>query len=203
MKSVLKRMALPVAAVMALLSVSGTAAAGAAPGTVHLNGVRTSLTTDRGTTAALVSHGILPLPVGPATVTPVARGGLALRYGFAITGGRVDAETLAGRIRHSGGIRFLNVANGRTLTLTNFTIVISAHPGLTAVVNGDPRARVRILNLDLSNAGVAKHVPWVRVSGVDATLTTTAATALNGALGVSLFHRGIPLGTAVVRAHIG
>jgi len=195
---------LPVAAAaIALFAVGGTAAASAGTDTtVRLDGVSTSLTTDTATTGVLVSHGILPLPVGPATVTPVVRDGIALRYRFPITGGRVDATTLAGYIKHSGGLRFLNLANGKTLTLTNFKILISAHPGLTAEVNNNPSVRVRILNLDLSGAGIAKNVPWVTVSNVKATLTKTAADALNGSLGVGFFARGITLGTARVHAHI-
>jgi hypothetical protein len=181
-----------------------TAAATTSAGTVHLNGVRTTLTTDPATTGVLVSKGILPLPVGPATVAPrFGPDGLSLRYGFPITGGRVDAATLAGFINHSGGLRFVNVANGRALTLTGFRIRISDNPGVTAQVNHDPSLRVRILNLDLTNAKVVKQPPRVWVGNVKATLTKTAASALNDALGVSFFSKAITLGTAQVRAHIG
>lgn len=189
----------------AIFVLPGTAAAttGSA-GTVHLNGVRTMLTTDPSTIGVLVSNGILPLPVGPATVAPrFGADGLSLRYGFPITGGRVDAVTTAGFINHSGGLRFVNIANGHTLTLTNFRIRISDHPGLTAAVNRDPSMRVGVLNLDLSHAAVDKHPPLVKVSNVKATLTRTAASALNSALGVSFFSKGITLGTAQVKAHIG
>ena len=189
----------------AIFVLPGTAAAttGSA-GTVHLNGVRTMLTTDPSTTGVLVSNGILPLPVGPATVAPrFGADGLSLRYGFPITGGRADAVTMAGFINHSGGLRFVNIANGHTLTLTNFRIRISDHPGLTAAVNRDPSMRVGVLNLDLSHAAVDKHPPLVKVSNVKATLTRTAASALNSALGVSFFSKGITLGTAQVKAHIG
>ena len=191
--------------VAAMLVVPGVAAATTGSGsTVHLNGVRTTLTTDPATTGVLVSNGILPLPVGPATVAPrFSPDGLSLRYGFPITGGSVDAATLAGFIDHSGGLRFVNIANGRTLTLTGFRIRISDNPGLTAQVNHDPSMRVRILNLDLSNAKVVKHSPRVWVGNVKATLTKTAASALNDALGVSFFSKGITLGTARVQAHIG
>jgi hypothetical protein len=197
----LSRVIALVATAAALLTAASPAAADTAS-TVRLDRGRTTLTTNTATTGVLVSHGILPLPVGPATVTPVVRNGIALRYGFPITGGMVDAGTLAGYIRHSGGIRFLNVANGHTLTLTNFKILIGAHPGLTAAVNGDASVRVRILNLDLSGAAVDKDLPWVTVSGVKATLTKTAASALNDTLGVSFFERGIPFGMARVHAHI-
>jgi hypothetical protein len=199
----LRRIIPLVAALLALLAMGGSAVANAGTSTtVRLDRGSTSLTTDTATTGVLVSHGILPLPVGSATVTPVVNHGIALRYRFPITGGMVDATTLAGYIKHSGGLRFLNLANGKTLTLTNFKILIGAHPGLSAIVNGNPSVRVRILNLDLSGASVEKDIPWVTVSNVKATLTTTAADALNGALGVGFFSRGITLGTAQVHAHI-
>ncbi len=188
----------------AMLVVPAAATATAGPANVHLNGVRTALTTDPATTGVLVRNGVLPLPVGPATVAPrFGSEGLSLRYGFPITGGRVNSSTLAGHINHSGGLRFLNVANGHTLTLTAFRIRISDHPGLTAEVNRDPSVRMRILNLDLGHARIAMHPPMVRVSNVKATLTRTAASALNDALGVSFFSKGITLGTAQVKAHIG
>ncbi len=202
MSTRMRRMLPVAAAALALFSVGPAVASAGTSSTVRLNGVSTSLTTSTATTAALVSHGIVPLPVGPSTVTPIVNHGIALRYRFPITGGRVDATTLAGYIRHSGGLRFLNLANGKTLTLTNFTIVINAHPGLSAEVNGDPNVRVRILNLDLSGASVNIAAPWVTVGNVKATLTKTAADALNGSLGVGLFAPGLTLGTARVHAHI-
>ena len=71
------------------------------------------------------------------------------------------------------------------------------------MVNGDPSVRVRILNLNLSHAAIHKHPPIVKVGNVKATLTQTAASALNSTLGVSFFERGITLGTAKVTARIG
>jgi hypothetical protein len=202
MKIRISRLAAALLAAMLVVPAAATATTGSA--NVHLNGVRTTLTTDPATTGVLVQNGILPLPVGPATVAPrFGSKGLSLRYGFPITGGRVNAETLAGFINHSGGLRFVNVANGHALTLTSFRIRISDNPGLTAEVNRDPSVRVRILNLNLDHAKVAKHPPMVRVSNVKATLTRTAASALNDALGVSFFSKGITLGTAQVKAHIG
>ncbi len=193
-----------VAALVAVVAVLAPATAGASSGsTVKLKGEATTLQTDPATTQVLISNGILPLPVAPTTVAPHwTSQGPSLRYRFPITGGRVDAASLAGRINHSGGLEFVNVANGHTLKLTNFQIRISAHPGLTAAVNGDPKARVRILNLDLSHATIVKHLPKVQVEGVKATLTSTAASALNSSLGVHLFSAGITLGRANVDARI-
>ena len=199
-----RRLIASVAALVAVAAVLAPATAGASSGsTVKLKGEATTLQTDPATTKALIANGILPLPVGPATVAPHwTSQGPSLRYAFPITGGRVDAASLAGRINHSGGLVFVNVTNGHTLKLTNFQIRISAHPGLTAAVNGDPKVRVRILNLDLSHATIVKHLPTVKVEGVKATLTSTAASALNSSLGVHLFSAGITLGTANVDARI-
>ncbi len=130
-----------VAALVAVVAMLAPATAGASSGgTVKLKGEATTLQTDPATTKALISNGILPLPVRPASVDAAWwRRGLSLRYTFPITGGRVDARSLVGHINHSGGLRFVNVANGHTLKLTNFRIQISAHPGLTAAVNGNPK----------------------------------------------------------------
>ena len=60
---------------------------------VNLDGMRTTLTTDPGTTSALFGAGIIPLPIAPSTIAPTSD---AARYTFPVTGGRVDAKTLAG-----------------------------------------------------------------------------------------------------------
>jgi hypothetical protein len=195
------RIRLMVITAVAALGVFGATAAAAPAATVQLAGVKTTLTTDPATTKILVKRGILPVPVRPATVRPTWQSGLALRYSFPITGGSVDADTLAGEIRHSGGLRFVNIRNGKSLLLTSFTIDTVAGQ-LTAAVNGNPAVRVPILNLDLSTAEIAKPLPRVIVTGVGASLTSTAAAALNGTLGVSFFAEGIKLGTADVYAKV-
>lgn len=187
---------------LAATMVAGTASATAAP-TVQLDGVRTTLWTDPATTKVLLSNKIVPLPTrGTGVDVKWTSSGPSIGYRFPISGGHVDAATLAGRINHTGGLRFVNFANGKTLTLTRFRIVIDAHPHLTAIVNGDPKVRVSILRLDLSKATVSKPLPYVRVGNVGAYLNSTAAGALNSALGVSFFAPGIKLGTAYVNAHV-
>ncbi|HEV8154743.1 MAG TPA: hypothetical protein VGP67_04375 [Gaiellales bacterium] len=187
---------------LAAMMVAGTASAAAAP-TVRLDGVRTTLWTDPATTKVLLANKIVPLPTyGTHVDIKGTAQGPSIGYGFPISRGRVDAATLAGHINHTGGLRFVNLANGKQLSLTNFRIVIDAHPHLTAIVNGDPKVRVSILRLDLSKATVSKPLPYVRVGNVGAYLNSTAAGALNSALGVSFFAPGIKLGTAYVNAHV-
>ncbi len=91
--------------------------------TLTLAGGYTQLTTDPGTTKALVANRILPLPVFPSWVIPTnSNGQLALRYRFYITGGQIDGATLGGEIYHSGGLKFANLKNGKSLTVKSFTI---------------------------------------------------------------------------------
>lgn len=167
--------------------------------TLKLAGGYTQLTTDPGTTKALIANRIVPLPVFPSWVVPTTvNGQLALRYRFYITGGQLDAATLGGEIYHSGGLKFRNLRNGKYLTVRNFTID-TVNSQLTAWV---PALNVRapILNLDLSGIQVTQGTIYTKVGPVPATLTGVAAAVLNDKLGTTLFAEGIPIGTAVVYA---
>ncbi len=169
--------------------------------TVRLDGVRTTLTTDPATTSALFGAGIIPLPIAPSTVTPTAD---AARYTFPVTGGQVDAKTLAGTIRHSGGI-LLAQRDGlgwKALALSRFTIHITGAPYLSAMVGG---SRVAIADLDLGSAKISKFVRggrvYVSVKNVGVTLNATAMGAINSTFGVSL-PDNVKLGTATVLARV-
>jgi hypothetical protein len=105
---------------LAAVAVAGPAAATAAP-MAQLDGVRTTLWTDPATTKVLLANKIVPLPTrGTGIDVKWTSSGPSIGYRFPISGGHVDAATLAGRINHTGGLKFANLANGRTLTLTNF-----------------------------------------------------------------------------------
>ncbi len=176
-----------------------TVAAGAQAQTLDLAGGYTQLTTDPGTTKALVANKILPLPVFPSWVVPTSSSGkLALRYRFYITGGQIDGATLGGEIAHSGGLKFANLRNRKSLTVKSFTID-TVNAQLTAWV---PALKVRapILDLDLSGVAVTPSGRYTKVGPVPATLTDVAATVLNDALRTDLFAGGLPIGTADVYA---
>ena len=149
---------------------------------VVLAGGDTTLALDPGAASALQSLGIAAAPIEPAE-------GLA----FPITGGKVDAASLAGRIRHSGGIALSRDAT--RVELRDFTIVIDETPALSARVGG---SRVEILALDVSAIERSGSGRTVRVSGVVARLTAVAAQALNQAFATDAFTEGLVLGTATV-----
>ena len=170
--------------------------------TLRLNGMRTTLTTDPGTTAALWGAGIIPLPVAPSTVSATKT---AARYTFPITTGRVDAKTTAGYIKHSGGLLLARYDSGgwAALGLTNFRINVTGAPNLSAIVNGGPR--VRIATLDLGSAQIktfTRHGRTYRtVRNVGVTLNATAMGAINDTFGTSL-PDSVKLGTANVFARV-
>jgi hypothetical protein len=163
----------------------------AVPSQVELAGGATTLALDQGAAQALQSLNIQAAPIDPATA---GGGGLS----FPITGGKANAETFAGSIRHSGGIR---LSRGDTVVdLTAFTIKVDSSPDLTARV-GD--ARVSILDLDLSQLEASVRGRGIELSGVRATLTAAAAQALNQAFSTGAFEEGLLVGTATVSARAG
>lgn len=150
----------------------------------------TTLKLDAGTAEALTSLGVSVAPISPAKA-----GSKGIT--FPITGGKVNSKTLAGSIKHSGGLRFTK--GSTTVDLTRYTINIDKKPDLVATV-GD--ARVSILSLDLSKLKNSSRGKNIKLSGVKASLTAAAAGALNQAFSTTAFTEGLVLGTATVSAKV-
>lgn len=152
---------------------------------IVFDGGATDLALDGGTLAAVVGLGVTPGIIAPATLAGTTAS-------FPITGGKVNAKTLAGSITHSGG---LSLAAGATrVELTDFDIQL---PSLLAKIGGGtPTA---ILDLDASAAKVAVSGRNVTVSGVVAKINTAAAGALGGAFNTTAITAGTTLGVATVK----
>ena len=121
---------------LAILVLAGPAVADGSKsgGKAKLKGGATTLALDPGTAAALADAGISVEPIGPARATG---DGIA----FPITGGRLSADPLGGRIRHSGGLRL--ASDDAVVRLRRFVIQLDEAPDLTARVGG---SRVSILD---------------------------------------------------------
>jgi hypothetical protein len=159
----------------------------AAPATLTLTGEGTTLALDEDTAGVLTQNDISVAPIAPAAA---GAGGIT----FPITGGEVDAETLAGTIEHSGGLRFS--AGGTDLDLTDFVIDTAAGT-LTATAGG---AQVPILDVDLTGLQRGEDAGTIVLEGITVSLGAEGAAALNDTFGVSLFEAGIPIGDVTVRA---
>jgi Htaa len=184
------------AASLAVATPASAAPATAAASTTHhdsnvkkLNDWQTTLKLDAGTAKVLTDNGVSVKPTGDAHP-------YGSKIAFPITGGSLDLSNLAGTIEHSGGLEF--TAGGKSLGVQDF-VIDTAKGVLTARVSGTS-TRVPLLDLDLSGASVKPDSKGVTISGVKTTLTTEAAGALNKTFGVSLFKKGIPVGTAKVVA---
>ena len=177
---------------------AASAAASAAPASqaVRLAGGHTSLSTAPGIAAALLGHGIVPIATLPGTEgASIGSAGVTVRFTFPVTGGKVNLQKLTGTIGHQGGILFVDPATGKQILVSNFVINLK-QALLTAEVNGNPSVRVPLLRLGLGHIAVQAGRHYVRVSGIVARLTKTAASALNATFGTTLFTAGLELGTA-------
>ena len=196
---VFRRLAVIAAAAGLLLGpAAGIASAGARPAAsaVHLTGGTTSVTTASGIAVALFKNGIVPVATLPGReVIKYRHGQVAAKFGFPVTGGKVTLSPLGGYITHSGGILFIDLATGKKVKVSDFVISLT-HGNLTGIVNGNPKARVALFNLSLAHATLKASKHSVRASGIVVTLTKTAASALDAALGTKLFGAGLKLGTA-------
>ena len=150
----------------------------------------TTLALDAGAASALQSLGITVAPLKPARAGDA---GIA----FPVTNGKLDATTYAGKVRHTGGLRF---SKGDTVVdLRNFTIRIDDAPDLTALV-GD--ARASIADLDLSDADISATNGKLTVAGVVVELSATGAMALNEAFQTTAFTDELVLGAATLKTRI-
>jgi hypothetical protein len=171
------------------LATSASASTGHRSTTVDIDGGSTSLTVATGTLKVLTDNGVKVTPIKGAS----AKG---RTFTFRITDGDVDGTTLAGTIKHRGGLQF--AAGGKKLRIQDF-VIDTRTSVLTARVSGTT-TRIPLLHLDLKNAHITKGKTQIVVSDVHATLTGTAAAALNKTFGVSLFTKGLTIGVAKVTA---
>jgi hypothetical protein len=169
----------------------GTARVVAEPDQLAFAGGATALALDAGAAQALSTLGVSAAPAAPATAN--SDGSLA----FPISGGRVDAESLAGTIRHTGGITFAR--GGTSLTVTEFNIDTAPQPKLTALAGG---SRLDLLSLDLGGLQRSLQGRQVTLGGAVAKLTAGAAAALNQTFGTSAFTEGLTIGTATVSGEL-
>jgi hypothetical protein len=174
--------------------VASASAAKAAP-SIRVKGGLTSVTTSPGIATALVSNGIVPLAASPGQQTLTLKPGLAAHLTFPVTGGRVSLHPVGGFVTHIGGIVFLNAKTGKQVEVSNFTIDIS-RDNLNGIVNGNPKARIAIFKLGLGHAVLKAGRHSVSASNITLSLTPGAASALDAALGTSVFTAGLGVGTA-------
>lgn len=154
---------------------------------LKLNGEKTVLALNEDVAAVLEQKKVTVAPLEPAGPDDAG-------VQFPITGGAVDSETLAGSIKHSGGLLF--TAGRETLEVTDFVADTEAGT-LTATAGA---AELPILDLDLTGVKKSTQGGAIVASGITATLSGYGAEAMNAILGVNFFKEGLPLGELTVTA---
>jgi hypothetical protein len=150
---------------------------------IALSGGDANLALDR----AFTSGGVSASAIAPATLA----GG---EVGFPVAGGKVNADGGSGSVRLDGGLRLTR--GGTNLDLTKPRIDL-ADGEITAVLSGD---RVALASFNPAGATVRVEGDEVRITGVDAALTSDGARAINEALGGNAFAEGDSFGTLEVQA---
>lgn len=169
----------------------GVAAVKTTPAEVAISGGTSTLTLDAGTATALSQLGVKIAPVAPATATsPVT-------LSFPLTGGTLNATTLAGMIQGAGGLQLS--AGSQAVPLMNPTTTLGSAPQLVVDFGGSSAA---ISSLDISK--LTKALDPVKrtltLGGVTAALNAVAANTLNGLFNAQAFAAGTPIGTIAVDA---
>ncbi|MCD0482398.1 hypothetical protein LO771_08270 [Streptacidiphilus sp. ASG 303] len=190
------RSAVAVAAAAVVVAGVGAAPASAhGPASVRVKSGTTKVTLAPAVTRALLKAGILPVVTRPGHAGLAFGGGQAtLTASFPVTGGRLTPSPLGGTIEHRGGLRFVNLHNGKSLEVRDFVIDLK-HGNLTGRVAGT-RTRVPVFTLDLSKARVHLGKHSATASNVGLNLTKTAAGALDATLKTKAFAGGLKVGTA-------
>jgi hypothetical protein len=169
------------------VTVAATLAFAASAPAAPLGG-KTVLAPEAATFDTLAGAGVTVSPTGDASAG--SRG-----IAFPITGGRFDADQVAGKVEHDGGLSF--AGNGTSLTLENFVVKVGAKNVIRAEVAGG--GHVRLADLDLDRAKIKQRGGKLVISNVDVLLAGRAAAALSAVFGLPDL-RGADLGTATVKA---
>jgi hypothetical protein len=173
---------------------------GAATEVSRLTGDSTSVALDPATVTALKTLGVAFAPYGTATLTASTG-----EVHFPITGGVAVIHAdhsykpgyIAGVLLHQGS-GFTLTKGSTTVTLSNF-VVDPGNSTLTGTVDGT-EIGVPLLSLNGSGVKVSEVGGTVHLDGTVASLTATAASALNKAFGTTAFTAGIELGVVHIIA---
>jgi hypothetical protein len=166
----------------------------------RLTGDTTSVALDPATAKALTSLGVALAPYGSATFTSSTS-----EIHFPITGGMavIHADKsykpgyIAGVLIHQGS-GFTLKKGSTTVTLSNF-VVDPGNSTLTGTVDGT-EIGVPLLSLNGSPVKITPVGSTVHLDGTIASLTATAASALDKAFGTTAFKAGLELGVVHIIA---
>jgi hypothetical protein len=180
---------------IASLAIVGTAFA------AKITGGTTTLTPSSAATTLLANNHITVTPVAPATAANGA-------FSFPISGGHINAKTLYGTVRHTGGVQLSN--GTRTVVARHLTVVSTKNGAYVWALVRDhsrricarrphhPRRVVCVVITRYRTERILKLSGGTVTNGTytgNATITAATATLINNLAGSNVVSAGAPLGT--------
>jgi len=191
-------LAVAVAVIAGAALVSTATPASAAP-ILNVTGGHTTTVSDPALGPALLGAGIVPLPVAPGKLDKLDIKTLQLTTTLPITKGTLDQGAFfAGDATHAGGLQFISLLGLRQVTLTDFQVFIDfADPRLEAVVNHNPKNRVKLFKVDISGVQFGGNgTDTLELNNNKLVLADEGAALLNDRLKTKVFVAGSTFGTA-------
>lgn len=170
-----------------VLSVALLAAGPAAAAPRKVVGGETALTVPKSRVAALTADDLALVNISPASFRFVWDDSLSWRFGVPMgSGGTFDFAAKKGTFYHRGGLRFVNVADDRTLRLTGLRVVVRGPSSivLSAAVGNAPVTRADVM-VATGTPTYVKKGKVVTIDGVQFKLAPAAVVAIQTALGVT------------------
>lgn len=136
--------------------------------------------------------------IAPASYTPLKR-----TVTVSVVGGAYQLSDAQGEIHGSGGFKLTK--DTLSISLVDFALTLPSDPTQAAVsalltANGTFLGRVTLSTFDAGDLNITTPVvvpnnKKLSIKSIPLKLTTSSATFLNNALGVSVFHNGDAIGT--------
>jgi hypothetical protein len=144
----------------------------------------TTLTVSSATVAALTAEDVAVIDVAPVSFRFLWDGDVSWSFRMPMTGGGgFDPSAGRGTLVHKGGLRFVNVATGASLSLKGFRASVNGSSGvvLEAAVGGPPVTRADVM-VSMGAPQIVRKGKQVVIRGAQFRLTPQLVVALQTAL---------------------
>lgn len=148
----------------------------------------TELTVPGAQVTALTAKSVALLPITPVSFRFEWTGVVSWWYSAPMApGGTFDVAARKGTLTHRGGLRFVNVANGKSLRLEGLRLVVGGPSSyaLTAAVGDAPATRAEVM-VATNSPRFTRKAKLVAIDGIQFKLTQQTVIAVQEALGVTL-----------------
>lgn len=148
----------------------------------------TNLTIPKAQVTSLTAKSVALLNIPPVSFRFQWSSGVSWWYEAPMaTGGTFDYSTKKGTLYHNGGLRFVNVANNKTLRVGGLRFIANGPKSFTfsAAVGDAPATRANVF-IATNAPKFTKQGKTIKIDGVQFKLTDAGALAIKTALGVDL-----------------